>query len=84
MQRSVQRLCPAHGADLHHIHLADENRAAPSNGGRADYRAIISDLKALDFKGYLTMEIGFDHRSSDPDRFAREAFDYIKPLIGRP
>lgn len=70
------------GADLHHIHLADAQRRAPSESGRADYQAIITGLKAIDFKGYVTMEIGFDSRSSDPDRMAREAFGYIKPLIG--
>jgi protein FrlC len=69
------------GKDLHHIHLADANRAAPSDGGKADYRAIVAALKKLDFQGYVTMEIGFDRRNVEADRVAREAFDYIKPLL---
>lgn len=69
------------GTNLHHIHLADANRAAPSDAGRADYRAIISDLKALDFEGYITMEIGFDRRAVDADRVARDAHDYIRSLL---
>lgn len=69
------------GADLHHIHLADANRAAPSDAGKADYRAIVRDLKELDFGGYVTMEIGFDRRAVEADRMARDAYDYIRSLL---
>ncbi len=69
------------GADLHHVHLADANRAAPSDAGKADYRAIVADLKALDFTGYLTMEIGFDRRDVEPDRQARQALEYMRSLL---
>jgi protein FrlC len=68
------------GADLHHVHLADMNRASPSDAGRADYRGIIQALKRQNFRGYLTMEIGFDRRNVEPDRIARDAYDYIKAL----
>ena len=71
------------GADLHHIHLADANRAAPSDAGKADYRAIVSALKALKFDGYLTMEVGFDRRAVEPDRIARDSFSYIKSLVSK-
>ncbi|MDB5522306.1 MAG: sugar phosphate isomerase/epimerase [Rhizobium sp.] len=69
------------GKDLHHVHLADVNRAAPSDNGKADYRAIIKELRKQDFQGYVTMEIGFDRRAVEPDRIAREALEYIRPLM---
>lgn len=68
------------GKDLQHIHLADANRAAPSDSGKADYRGIIWELRKIDFQGYLTMEIGFDRRAVEADRIAREAFTYIKSI----
>ncbi len=68
------------GAHLAHVHLADVNRAAPSDAGKADYRGLIASLAQQDFDGYLTMEIGFDRRDVDADRIAREAYAYIKPL----
>lgn len=68
------------GKDLHHIHLADANRAAPSDAGKADYRAIVAELRKIDFRGYLTMEIGFDRRSVEADRIAREAYDYVRAI----
>lgn len=68
------------GRDLHHVHLADAHRAAPSDSGKADYRAIVSELKKIDFQGYLTMEIGFDRRAVEADRIARDAYDYIKAI----
>ncbi|MGE3830882.1 MAG: sugar phosphate isomerase/epimerase family protein [Parvibaculaceae bacterium] len=69
------------GRDLHHVHLADAGRAAPSDSGRADYRALITALAAQGYEGYLSMEIGFDRRAVEPDRIARDAYNYIKPLV---
>jgi protein FrlC len=69
------------GADLHHIHLADAGRAAPSDMGRADYRGLVEALAARNYKGYLSMEIGFDRRAVEPDRIAREAHRYMKGLL---
>lgn len=73
----VQRM----GKDLRHIHLADANRAVPSDAGRADYRGIVAALARQGFGGYLTMEIGFDRRAVEPDRIAREAYVYVKSLV---
>jgi protein FrlC len=69
------------GKDLHHIHLADANRSAPSDAGQADYRGIVQEFRNLEFQGYVTMEIGFDRRSVGADRIAREALEYIRPLV---
>lgn len=69
------------GRDLHHVHLADAGRAAPSDSGRADYRSLVKALATQGFDGYLTMEIGFNRRAVEPDRMARDAFSYMKPLV---
>jgi protein FrlC len=69
------------GANLYHVHLADTNRAVPSDAGRADYRGLVRALAERGFDGFLTLEIGFDRRAVEPDRIAREAFAYLKPLI---
>ena len=69
------------GDDLHHVHLADANRAAPSDAGRADYRGLIDVLARQGFDGYVTMEIGFDRRAVEPDRIARDAYRYVRELV---
>jgi fructoselysine 3-epimerase len=69
------------GRDLHHVHLADAGRAAPSDSGQADYRGLVKALAANGFTGYLTMEIGFNRRAVEPDRIARDAYNYMKPLV---
>ena len=69
------------GADLRHVHLADSGRAAPSDSSRADYRGLIAALAEQGFDGYLTMEIGFDRRSVEPDRVARHALNYIRLIV---
>jgi protein FrlC len=68
------------GKHLHHVHIADINRNPPGDG-RIDYVALIAALKAVRFKGYLTMEIGFNRRAVEPDDFARRAYAYLKPLV---
>jgi hypothetical protein len=34
----------------------------------------------IDFKGYLTIEIGFAARWVEPDRYARSAINYLKSI----
>jgi protein FrlC len=67
------------GKALNHIHFADVNRNPPC-AGNVDYAGVIAAAKKVGFKGYLTMEIGFNRRNVDPDDFARRAYEYIKPL----
>lgn len=69
------------GLDLHHVHLADANRDAPSAAGKVDYVGLINALKEVEFDGYVTMEIGFNRRDVDPDAIARKAYSYIKSLL---
>lgn len=68
------------GKDLHHLHLADMNRAAPGDG-RVDYVGLLQALRSVGYDGYLTMEIGYDKRAIEPDYIARRAFEYMKPLL---
>jgi fructoselysine 3-epimerase len=69
------------GDRLAHVHLADANRAAPSDAGLADYRGLVEALHYHGFDGYLTMEIGFDRRAVEADRIARDAYDYVSRLV---
>jgi sugar phosphate isomerase/epimerase len=68
------------GADLKHMHLSDERRLAPGQG-RGDFPALLDALEDVGFDGYLTMEIGFDRRDIEPDKVAREAYEYTKGLL---
>lgn len=68
------------GKDLHHVHLADANRAAPGDG-RVDYVALVAALREIGFAGYLAMEIGFDRRAVEPDQIARRAYEFMRPLV---
>lgn len=70
------------GPNLAHVHLADANRASPSDNGRADYQGLVAALRQNGFDGYLTLEIGFDRRAVEADRIAREAFHYMRRLVG--
>ncbi|MCW2719652.1 sugar phosphate isomerase/epimerase [Pseudonocardia sp.] len=65
------------GADLAHIHISEENRMPPGHG-RGDFESVMTALKEIDFTGYVTLEIGFDHRGAEPDWFAKEAFTWLK------
>ena len=67
------------GQDLKHIHLSDYNRLAPGQGGM-DFMPVMQALKDINFKGYLTMEVGFSSRNSHPDSIARLSLGYLKEL----
>ncbi len=69
------------GHDLAHIHLAGKDRLAPGDAGSAvDWQSVLQAAKDTGFSGYLTMEIGFNTRSADPDAMARRALSYLKQL----
>lgn len=68
------------GPNLHHIHLSDEDRLPPG-AGRCDFVGLVEALKEVGYKGYLTMEIGFNRRDVEPDQIARQAYEYMKPLV---
>lgn len=68
------------GPNLHHVHLADEGRMSPG-AGRCDFVGLVEVLKEIGYEGYLAMEIGFNRRDVEPDQIARQAYEYVKPLI---
>jgi fructoselysine 3-epimerase len=65
---------------LHYVHLSDVDRLAPGQG-RGDFVGLIQGLKDTGYDGFLSMEIGFNRRDVEADKVARDAFNYIKPLI---
>lgn len=65
--------------DLIHVHIADVNRLPP--GSINDFRLFINALKDIGYKGYLSMEVGYDKRGNDPDLFALKSYEYLKNLI---
>ena len=66
--------------DLKHIHISEERRMPPGHG-RGDFESLIEALKEVKYDGYVTLEIGFDRRDIEPDWFAKEAFNYLKPRV---
>jgi protein FrlC len=62
---------------LAHVHFADLDRKPPGEGV-VDWVGVMQALNHIDFKGYLTMEIGFAARRVEPDRYARSALNYLK------
>ncbi len=67
------------GKNLINVHVADLDRLPP--GSKTDFRPLIEALKEVGYDGYLTMEIGFGNRSSDPDVFASAAYSYLKSIM---
>jgi protein FrlC len=62
---------------LAHVHFAEIDRKPPGEGV-VDWVGVMQALKDINFKGYLTMEIGFAARRVEPDRYARSALNYLK------
>jgi len=69
------------GKSLHHVHISDNDRLPPG-AGRGDFVGLVSALRAVGYDGYLAMEIGFHRRDVEPDKVARQAYEYMKPLVG--
>jgi len=68
------------GKDLAHIHISDANRLPPGQGGK-DFRFLLKALKEIGFDGFLTQEVAFGSRSSDPDACALQGYEYLKSLL---
>jgi protein FrlC len=71
----------AMGENLHYVHLSDIDRMPPGTG-RADFVSLVEALKEVGYEGYLSMEIGFNRREVEADQVARQAHDYVRPLVG--
>jgi fructoselysine 3-epimerase len=68
------------GKDLRYVHISDIDRLPPGQG-RGDFIGLVQALNDIGYDGFLSMEIGFNYRNAQPDKFAREAYDYMKPLL---
>lgn len=68
------------GKDLHHIHISDNDRLPPGQGV-GDWTALIDALEHVGFDGFLTMETGFHRRGIEPDQDARQALEFLRPLV---
>jgi fructoselysine 3-epimerase len=64
---------------LAHVHFADTDRLPPGEGA-VDWYSVMQALKDTNFDGYVTMEIGFNTRRAEPDRYARSALTFLKGL----
>ena len=69
----------AMGGDLVHVHVSDKNRVLPGEG-QVDWVGLMQVLRECCFDGFITMEVGLDSRSADPDRIARTALAYLKDV----
>ena len=67
------------GSDLVHVHISDLDRMPP--GTYTDFTFLIEELRAIDYQGYLTMEIGLGGRGIDGNSYAKKAFEYMKSII---
>lgn len=67
------------GKDLVHVHVSDKDRILPGEG-RVDWLGFMQALLEARFDGFVTMEIGFDSRLSDPDQIARTALSFLKGI----
>ena len=68
------------GKDLAHIHISDVKRLPPGQGG-TDFRPLLKALKEVGFDGFLTQEVAFASRSSDPDACALQGYEYLTSLL---
>ncbi|MCY9696619.1 sugar phosphate isomerase/epimerase family protein [Paenibacillus alginolyticus] len=62
---------------LHHIHISDVDRLPPGQG-TCNFDAVMRALKEIDYKGYLSMEVGFNTRKADPDWYASTSIEYLR------
>ncbi|MFP3126055.1 sugar phosphate isomerase/epimerase [Ectobacillus funiculus] len=62
---------------LHHVHISDDDRLPPGQGS-VNFESVLKALKEIDYKGYLSMEVGFHTRKADPDWYAKTSIDYLK------
>jgi protein FrlC len=70
------------GKNLRHVHLSEFGRLAPGQGS-GDFVGLVAALREIGYDGYLAMEIGFNRRNVEPDLIARQAYEYMKPLLSK-
>ncbi|WP_134698705.1 sugar phosphate isomerase/epimerase [Ammoniphilus sp. YIM 78166] len=65
---------------LHHVHISDNDRLPPGQGV-GNFDAVLKALKEIDYKGYLSMEVGFHTRQADPDWYAQTSIDFLRSKL---
>ncbi|GGG01232.1 sugar phosphate isomerase/epimerase family protein [Paenibacillus abyssi] len=65
---------------LHHVHISDHDRLPPGQGS-GNFDAVLKALMEFDYKGYLSMEVGFHTRQADPDWYAATSLSYLKSKL---
>lgn len=66
------------GDYLKHVHFSDSDRLAPGMG-TVDFLPLMQALKDINYKDYITMEIGFG-RTVGMDSLARKTLEHLKAL----
>jgi protein FrlC len=65
---------------LAHVHISDNDRLPPGQGV-GNFDTVLKALKEIDYKGYLTMEVGFHTRKADPDWYAQTSIDFLRSKL---
>jgi sugar phosphate isomerase/epimerase len=77
--RSLRDSLITHKKYVQYVHLADSNRRAPG-WGHLDFGDIFSGLKAIEYAGWVSVEI---LPLPSPDEAAKQAADYILPFLAK-
>lgn len=64
---------------LEHVHIADVERMWP--GYATDFRPVVQVLQEIGYTGYLSMEIGFNKRTPNPEEYAVQAIDAMRRMM---
>ena len=75
-EASIEESLRRAGPRLRHVHVADSNRLAPG-WGHLDFSRILSVLRQIDYRGYLSAEI-LPH--PNPQAAARQAVEHLRAL----
>jgi fructoselysine 3-epimerase len=67
------------GDRLSYAHLADLNRDPP--GAHRDFTPVVEALSDLGYDGWLSLEIGFNRRESNPDALVRAGLDHVRGAL---
>jgi D-psicose/D-tagatose/L-ribulose 3-epimerase len=91
-ERSMTELIKKISRYLAHVHIADNTREA-AGLGQTDFRPVISVLKELGYKGYITMEFlpavsnpylasGLQGEATIFDDFTKQSIEHMKEIVG--
>lgn len=76
-EKDISETIRSCGGLVSHMHLADSNRHAPGEG-HIDFREIITTLKMIGYRGYLSFEI---LPVPSPQLAAKSAIEHVRNII---